>query len=274
MESCPTGVLQGNEAGQKQQLENMARALARLSAHIPSEEQCQCNPCPDGVIRCGIEDENCPFSKTPFYDMALCPMTNPRRVRQIRRENPVKFVSIEEKIPSVPVDTAPAQQKPNCGGKRPALNRCPVDCPDRSIEKEGGYPQGRCKQTGEKLREMQTCPNDPPKPAKKSKKEKPLECHDPFRKFLNEHHEQITTGKDLPIVPHVVEQYKRFDHQERRVRLFISDGKFPFGPWWTLAPSGILRSVKKPTGDLNQGESYPDCRFRFEWHYDDKKKED
>jgi hypothetical protein len=120
------------------------------------------------------------------------------------------------------------------------------------------------------------------KPAKKprsSKRTKALvakaaECHDPFRKFLNEHHEQITTGKDLPIVPQVVEQYKRFDDQERRVKLFISDGAFPFGPWWTLSPSGKLRSVKKPTGDLHQGESYPDCRFRFEWHYDDKKKED
>lgn len=274
MESCPTGVIQGDEAGRKQQMENMARALARLSAHLPSEEECQCNPCPDGVIRCGIGDKNCPVVKEPFSQLAFCPMTNPRRVRQIRRENPVKFVSIEEKIPSVPVDTAPAQQKPNCGGKRPSLNRCPVDCPDRSIQKEEGYPQGRCKVTGEKLREMQACPYDPPKPAKKTKTEKPLECHDPFRKFLNEHHEQITTGKDLPIVPHVVEQYKRFDHQERRVKLFISDGKFPFGPWWTLSPSGKLRSVKKPTGDLHQGESYPDCRFRFEWHYDDKKKED
>jgi len=180
MESCPTGVLQGDAAGQKQQLENMARALARLSADLPSEDRCQCFPCPDGVIRCGIGDKNCPFVNEPFRQMALCPMTNPRRVRQVRREHPVKFVNIKEipegKTPSDPVDTAPAE-KPNCGGKRPAISRCPDNCPDRSIEKEGGYPQGRCKQTGQKLREMQTCPNDPPKKSasKKSKKEEKTE---------------------------------------------------------------------------------------------------
>jgi len=171
----------------------------------------------------------------------------------------------------------PESEKSNCGGKRPAISRCPDNCPDKSIEKEGGYPQGRCKQTGEKLREMQVCPNDPPNAEKKAGKkiEKPLESVVPFRQFLNEHHEQIVTGKDLPIVPQVVEQYKRFDQTcQRSLKLFISDGKFPFGPWWTLSPSGKLRSVKKPTGDLHQGESYPDCRFRFEWHYDDKKKED
>lgn len=166
MESCPTGALQSSPEGQKQQLENMARALARLSAHIPSEDQCQCFPCPDGVIRCGIGDKCCPFSKNPFYDLALCPMTNPRRVRQILRERPLKFVKIEKQESTV-------AEKPNCGGKRPAISRCPDNCPDRSIEKEGGYPQGRCKQTGQKLREMQACPNDPPKKSasKKSKKE-------------------------------------------------------------------------------------------------------
>jgi 16S rRNA G966 N2-methylase RsmD len=96
MESCPTGALQSSPDGQKQQIENMARAMARLSAHLPSEDQCQCFPCPDGVIRCGIGDKNCPFSKNPFDDLAFCPMQNPRRVRQILRERPLKFVKIEK----------------------------------------------------------------------------------------------------------------------------------------------------------------------------------
>jgi len=179
----------------------------------------------------------------------------------------------EGKTPSVPVDAAPAEkEKPNCGGKRPAISRCPDNCPDRSIEKEGGYPQGRCKQTGEKLREMQTCPNDPPKAEKKpgKKTEKPIESVVPFRQFLNEHHEQIVTGKDLPIVPHVVEQYKRFDSKPAPVKLFIGLKN----QWWTLTPSGKLRKVSKRTGQHCQGESFPDCKFVFEWHYADNKKED
>jgi len=89
--------------------------------------------------------------------------------------NPVQGLTQGERMHVLKNLTAesPAAEKPNCGGKRPALNRCPDSCPDRSCEKEGGYPQGRCKQTGQKLREMQTCPNDPPKKpvSKKSKKE-------------------------------------------------------------------------------------------------------
>ena len=89
--------------------------------------------------------------------------------------NPVQGLSQGERMHVLKNLTAesPAAEKSNCGGKRPALNRCPDSCPDRICEKEGGYPQGRCKQTGQKLREMQTCPNDPPKKSasKKSKKE-------------------------------------------------------------------------------------------------------
>jgi len=216
MESCPTGILQSSPEGQKRQIENAARALARLSAHLPSEDECQCFPCPDGVIRCGIGDKDCPFAKEPFSQLALCPMQNPRRVRQILRERPLKFVNVkdavktEEKIPYLgwcnargcmeldpeshtcittgkkieEMTYCPTQhligkeqpaEKPNCGGKRPAISRCPDNCPDRSIEKEGGYPQGRCKQTGQKLREMQACPNDPPKKKSASKKSKTKE---------------------------------------------------------------------------------------------------
>jgi hypothetical protein len=243
----------------------------------------------------------------------------------------------------------PESEKPNCGGKRPAISRCPDNCPDRSIEKEGGYPQGRCKQTAQKLREMQACPNDPPKPDKKTpvrkptfcencgnchncgngvilrgcpsfddivkgnvnaedlkisvikegcsgwksnfkvvekspkkpakkprekKPEKPLESHNPLRKFLNDHYEQIVTGKDLPIVPRVAEEYKRFDHKQMAVKLFVGLSKGGWEQWWTLSPSGKLRKVSKRTGQHCQGESFPDCKFCFEWHYDDKKKED
>jgi hypothetical protein len=170
MENCPTGILQGGPEAQKSQIENAARALARLSAHIPSEGECQCNPCPDGVIRCGIGDKCCPFSKNPFEDRALCPMQNPRRVRQILRERPLKFVNIEKQ-------QSQSEEKPNCGGRRPSLNRCPDNCPERKIVpedhgKEKNYPQGRCGVTGQKLREMQACPNDLPKKKSASKKSK------------------------------------------------------------------------------------------------------
>jgi hypothetical protein len=284
MESCPTGVLQGDTSGQKQQLENMARALARLSADLPSEDRCQCFPCPDGVIRCGIGDKNCPFVNEPFKQMALCPMTNPRRVRQVRRERPVKFVSIKEtpegKTPSDPVDTAPAE-KPNCGGKRPAISRCPDNCPDRSIEKEGGYPQGRCRQTGEKLREMQICPNDPPKaekkPARKPKARKEPETANPFYKFLNEHVDQIAEGKDVPIVPPrlVEEEYKKQEDAARRpLKLFMFMHYCSGDKFWTLSQSGKIKPVKKPAGDLHCGQSTPQCVFNFQWRHASRMKGD
>jgi len=72
--------------------------------------------------------------------------------------NPVQGLSQGERMHVLKNLTAesPEAEKPNCGGKRPALNRCPDSCPDRSCEKEGGYPQGRCKQTGQKLPREET----------------------------------------------------------------------------------------------------------------------
>jgi hypothetical protein len=139
MENCPTGILQNRPEGQKHQIENAARAMARLSAHIPSEDECQCNPCPDGVIRCGIGGKNCPFSKNPFDDLALCPMQNPRRVRQILRERPLKFVNVKD-----PVEEGP---------KIPYIGWCTQrGCQELSWE------DGTCIKTGQKIKEMTYCP--------------------------------------------------------------------------------------------------------------------
>jgi hypothetical protein len=62
------------------------------------------------------------------------------------------------------------------GGGRPSIAHCPDTCKQRAIvdeRKQGGdRDQGRCKETGQKHREMQTCPHDPPK-KKTSSKPKP-----------------------------------------------------------------------------------------------------
>ena len=56
------------------------------------------------------------------------------------------------------------RKNPSKKGRRPALNKCPDTCPYRKVVpeqagQEKNYPQGRCGSTGQKLREMQTCPH-------------------------------------------------------------------------------------------------------------------
>lgn len=90
MDSCPCHVLQGGPTTQNHQIENIEKGIAKFEKHIPSMEVCQCTPCPDGVIRCGIGDTACPVNHGEFERLALCPLTNPRRVRQILREKSAK----------------------------------------------------------------------------------------------------------------------------------------------------------------------------------------
>jgi hypothetical protein len=146
--------------------------------------------------------------------------------------------------------------------------------------KEKNYPQGRCKVTGEKLREMQVCPHDPPKAVKKpaaKRKSKEPETRDPLRKFLNEHFEQIITGKDVPIVPFVRELYDTMQEDGLRpLKLYLSAKEDPAIDrwiWWSLSPSGKIREVKGPSGGYHCSVSDPACKFHFEWHYANEKKE-
>jgi hypothetical protein len=119
-------------------------------------------------------------------------------------------------------------------------------------------------------------------PAKKMKKPKEPETNDPLKLFLNEHFEQIITGKDVPIVPGVMHLY---DEEQkpglRSLKLYllasISDEIDKIEDTiqiWSLPPSGKIRKVAKTTGRLYRGYATPDCKFTFQWHYASEKKEE
>jgi hypothetical protein len=117
-------------------------------------------------------------------------------------------------------------------------------------------------------------------PAKKpaTRKQKEPETSDPLKRFLNEHYEQIITGKDLPIVPHARELYDDMEEAGLRpLKLYLSakeDPKIDRWTWWTLSPSGKIRKVKGPSGGHHCSVSDPACKFMFEWHYANEKKGD
>jgi hypothetical protein len=119
-------------------------------------------------------------------------------------------------------------------------------------------------------------------PVKKMKKPKEPETNDPLKLFLNEHFEQIITGKDVPIVPGVMHLY---DEEQkpglRSLKLYllasISDEIDKIEDTiqiWSLPPSGKIRKVAKTTGRLYRGYANPDCKFTFQWHFANEKKEE
>jgi len=68
---CPCNVL-GND-NQQHQLSIIRVAIERRRKYPPSAKSCGGNSCPDGVIRCGIGDTDCPVIRIPFADLPECP---------------------------------------------------------------------------------------------------------------------------------------------------------------------------------------------------------
>ncbi len=144
---------------------------------------------------------------------------------------------------------------------------CSTYCSTVRDCKSLSWEDGVCTTTGKKVADMTYCPTQhlvpkalPKKkqlpklrkpeeakvgngPAKKSRKEPVIT--DPIAKFLNEHLEQIVSGKDVPIVPGIGALYDETQKRAKRpLKLVLElDGKNPIR-YWQVSPSGKIRELK------------------------------